>query len=162
MTPRPADDWPGARVGVRFDKPSGASQAALDRYVFAQLARRARAKRPLDDTGGGAERRLAPRLELMGNEKLTVTLIPARPVSALASKLGRDNVTPPAVDLDGPPRSFAMCDLSTSGCSFFCGEPWLLRPKQRLRLRIAGPELDIEVDARVIHLRRAESCRDRG
>jgi len=124
----------GMRVGVRFDKVPRTVQSEIDRFVFAIMARKARAR-----GGPGAERRLSPRVELGLQECLEAEVLPQRPVGALSGK-GAAN-----------PRH-RIHDISTTGCSFDCPADSGLTARQILRLRLQGGGLDVEVNARVIHL----------
>ncbi len=126
-----------ARLGVQFQKPPPAVQASLDRFVFALIRRKAEAKRRLQ---GGAERRLAPRVEISDGDRLTVTLVPDRPLGALSSAKPQ----PP-----GP--ALRLIDLSTTGCALGCADPSPLKAGQIVRLRLRGAELDVELVAKILY-----------
>jgi c-di-GMP-binding flagellar brake protein YcgR len=131
------------RVGVRFEKVPSAARAQLDRYVFAQIQKRARARRPLDETPG-AERRLAPRVDIPESEQLVVLLLPSVPIGALAARQAQP-----------PPPSFRIHDISTTGLCFVASDPAVAQPKQLIRLRLKGKDLDVELQAKVIYVRAA-------
>ena len=123
----------GFRVGVRFEKVSSSARAALDRFVFALMKRKARARTEQD------ERRMAPRVEIV-NEKLYVEVIPDRLIGALAGRGKREE----------NPR-YRMFDISTTGCAFICQRKGRFKRPQMLRVRLVGEGLDLELQAKVVH-----------
>jgi c-di-GMP-binding flagellar brake protein YcgR len=137
------------RVGVRFDKVPRGVQSQLDHFVFALMKKKAQAR--ARDTHPGAERRLAPRVEIGPAEKLYVEHLPDRPLGALASRA--------AAGQDQGPR-FKVVDISTTGLALLCDEPGRFKPRQKVRLRLVGEDLTgsgavaLEVPAVVIHARR--------
>jgi c-di-GMP-binding flagellar brake protein YcgR len=122
------------RVGVRFEKVSSAAQSELDRFVFALMNRKAKARTPQH------ERRLAPRVDIV-QEKIVVELLPEQVRGALSGAKKPE------------PRRFKMYDISTTGCSFVCAAMDAFRPRQMIRLRLVGEGLDVQLQAKVIHAR---------
>jgi len=139
------------RAGVRFDKVPRPVQSELDRFVFAAMARKARAKAAVP----GAERRLAPRVEMGQRENLHAEILPDRPLGALSGRTA--DGAPPLYP--GAPRQgredrrarFKVFDISTTGCSFYCALTTCQRG-QLMRLRLVGEGLDVELAAKVVHL----------
>lgn len=129
------------RVGVRFERPPTAKQTVLDRYVFALMKKRANAKRPLGQSPTGAERRMAPRVEINPGDQLEVVLLPARPLGALSRlKAAEEKGTP-----------LEIFDLSTTGCCLLCPDPAPVKRGDVVRLQLNGEDLDLELQAKVIH-----------
>jgi hypothetical protein len=129
-----------ARLGVQFQKPPPAVQASLDRVVFALIRRKTEAKRPLQSgaPAPGAERRLAPRVEISEGDRLGVVLLPHRPLGALSG-------AKPA-----PAPSLTLLDISTTGCAFRCPDPCTYKPGQMIKLRLKGADLDVELVAKIV------------
>jgi hypothetical protein len=129
------------RVGVQFDKPATAVQASLDRFVFGLIRRKAEAKRPIADASQppGAERRVAPRVEIGEAEGLEVALLPTAPRGALSVQ--KVSVAP----------TCRVADLSTTGCAFL-SDDGTLKPGGRLRLRLKGRDVDVELGAKIVHV----------
>jgi len=130
----PAAPTAAVRVGVRFEKVSSAVQTELDRFVFALMSRKARARAPQH------ERRLAPRVDIV-QEKIVLELLPEQVRGALSGARKAE------------PRRFKLYDISTTGCAFLCAEKDSFQPRQIIRLRIVGEGLDVQVQAKVIHAR---------
>lgn len=145
-SPAPSDTGGTVRVGVRFERPPAAKQAVLDRYVFGLMKKRARAKRPLGQSPTGAERRLAPRVEIGPAEMLALTLLPTRPLGALSRLQGK---------ADPPGTPVQMLDLSTTGCSFLCADSAAVKRGGQVRLQLKSDEMDLELLGKVIHLQPA-------
>jgi c-di-GMP-binding flagellar brake protein YcgR len=147
MTDKPADTT--RRVGVRFDSVPRGVQSQLDYFVFALMKKKAQAR--ARDTHPGAERRMAPRVEIGPAEKLYVEHLPDRPLGVLAGRA--------AAGQDQGPR-FKVVDISTTGLAFLCNEQGRFAPRQKVRLRLVGEDLtgsgavDLEIRAAVIHSRR--------
>ncbi len=131
------------RVGVQFDKPATSAQASLDRFVFGLIRKKAEAKRPLADAPlpPGAERRVAPRVEIGEAEGLEVVLLPATPRGALSAQKAVAAPTYP---------TYRVADLSTTGCAFVSDDA-TLKPGGRLRLRLKGRDIDLELGAKIVH-----------
>jgi hypothetical protein len=139
-----------ARLGVQFQKPPPAIQASLDRVVFALMRRKSEAKRPLQSEEGrreapkggapapGAERRLAPRVEVSEGDRLSVALRPDRPLGALSA------AKPP------PGPSLTLLDISTTGCALSCPDPCTLKTGQLIKLRLKGADLDVELTGKIV------------
>lgn len=126
------------RVGVQFEKPATAVQASLDRFVFGLLRRKAEARR-LTEAQPGTERRIAPRVEVGDADGLVIALLPMTPRGVLA----------PAKPEAAP--SCTLTDLSTTGCAFLCAD-LTVKTGARLRLRLKGREIDVELGAKVVHV----------
>jgi hypothetical protein len=137
-----SSETPISRVGIRFDRVPPATQAVLDRYVYPLMQRKARARRPLQSPTG-ADRRLAPRVELDPSEGFRITMLPPRPLGAFAK----------AAAVPGAPEvaSCVVCDLSTTGCAFLCPSG-KLELGQLVTVKLEGRDLSIEVQARVMNL----------
>ena len=129
------------RVGVRFEKVKSSERAALDRFVFALMKKKAAARaRP----GGGHERRVAPRVEIAESEDLSAELLPTRPLGALSRS---------ATPAREPPKRFKVRDISTTGCSFVCPAGEGPRPGTLIGMRLRGAGIDVELQVKVIHAR---------
>jgi len=113
-------------------------QASLDRYVFALMRRKARAS--AEGSGEGADRRLAPRVGLESSDGLLLMLLPAAPEGVL----GRVN----REEESGP--TFEVCDISTTGGCFIC-EDVEFHSGEKIRIRLQGEELSIELQAKVVY-----------
>jgi c-di-GMP-binding flagellar brake protein YcgR len=139
MTETPPSTTPKlVRAGVRFERVPTADQAQLDRYVFGLMQRKARAR----PTAPGSERRLAPRVDIEPAEGLTVTLMPSRPLGALARR-SDDAAAAPAA-------RWQVRDLSTTGCAFMCPEG--ITAGQTVRVRLQTRDMALELSAKVIHV----------
>ena len=139
-TPTPESTF---RVGVRFESVASAIQVQIDRYVFALMQKRARAIRR--DAADRTERRVASRVEIPGSQSLQLVLLPTLPVGALSANRQTTQQT------------FVVNDISTTGCSFVCADPDLLKAKQTIRLALRSKDqtFDIELQARVIYIQHA-------
>jgi hypothetical protein len=136
------------RVGIRFERPAPAVQAALDRFVFALMQKKARATQGRaagSAPANGAERRRSPRVELGTAEQLRVTRISDRPRGVLGRLNGADVA-------EG--ASYRVCDIATTGCSFLVPESECPAPKSMIRIKLRGMGLDVEVTGKVIHAQR--------
>jgi len=127
------------RVGIKFLRPASAMQASLDRYVFALMRRKARDS---EERGEGAERRLAPRVELEEADGLLLMVLPATPEGVLGRVAQKGE--------QGP--VFQVCDISTTG-GCFISEGTTFTHGEQIRIRLQGEELNIELQAKVVYCR---------
>ena len=114
---------------------------SLDRFFFKLMRKKAAATAAREGTG--AERRLAPRVELDASDGLSLSVLPAAP----AGVLGRANRT----EETGP--TFQVSDISTTGGCFIAQdlEDLELATGETIRIRLQGEELDIELKAKVVY-----------
>lgn len=129
-----------SRIGVRFERVPPATQALIDRFIYPLMQRKARARPPVQSPTG-AERRLTPRVELEPGEGVRLTLLPPRPLGALAR--ARAEAEPATVCV--------VRDLSTTGCSFICTAGRVAQG-QSLSVRLEGRDLSVELQVKVINV----------
>ncbi len=136
-------ETPLSRIGVRFERVPPAVQGLIDRFIYPLMQRKARARQGTSPTGG--ERRLSPRVELEPSEGVRLTLLPPRPLGALARARAADA---PAADQG---LVCVVRDLSTTGCAFVC-PAGRLAAGQVVAIKLEGRGLSVELQVKVVNV----------